>query len=98
MGWERACLFAIYLGLMERQLDQCVRHAATRHQFGRPIGRNQAVSHRIAAMRQRLDGARLLLYRACWLLDEERDHVTAAAVAKVAVKIGRASCRERGEI
>lgn len=85
MGWERACLSAIYLGLMEHQLERCVDHAAARRQFGRPIGRNQAVSHRIAAMRQRLDGARLLLYRACWLLDQDRDHVAAAAIAKVAV-------------
>jgi clorobiocin biosynthesis protein CloN3 len=84
MGWERACLFAGYLGLMDRQLDACVEHAAQRRQFGRHLGGFQAVSHRIAAMKQRLEAARLLLYRACWLLDQQRDHTLAVALAKVA--------------
>lgn len=85
MGWERACLFAAYVGLMDRQLRDCVRHARERRQFGHGIGEFQAVSHRLATMTQRLEGARLLLYRACWLLDQGRDATTAAAVAKVSV-------------
>ncbi|MCL2555087.1 MAG: acyl-CoA dehydrogenase family protein [Actinomycetia bacterium] len=86
MGWERAVLPALYLGVMEEQLRRCVARAGERRQFGRPIGEFQAVSHRMAAMRQRLDGARWLLYRACWLLDEDREEqVAAAAVAKTAV-------------
>jgi clorobiocin biosynthesis protein CloN3 len=36
-------------------------------------------------MRQRLEGARLLLYRACWLLDQGRQHVGPVAMAKAAV-------------
>jgi clorobiocin biosynthesis protein CloN3 len=85
MAWERSCLFATYLGLMERQLEDCISHARTRRQFGRRIGEFQAVSHRIAGMRQRLEGARLLLYRACWLLDQGRQHVGPVAMAKAAV-------------
>jgi clorobiocin biosynthesis protein CloN3 len=90
MGWERSCLFAAYLGLMDRQLEQCVGHARRRRQFGRRIGEFQAVSHRIATMKQRLEGARLLLYRACWVLDRAPggrpgEHVAASALAKVAV-------------
>ena len=85
MTWERACLFAAYLGLMDEQLDRCVGHARDRRQFGRAIGRFQAVSHRLARMRQRLEAARLLLYRACWLIDNHRPALGATAVAKVAV-------------
>lgn len=85
MGWERSCLFAIYLGQMRRQLHGCVRHAKQRRQFGRPIGAFQAVSHRIATMTQRLESARLLLYRACWLLDQGREDAAATALAKLAV-------------
>lgn len=85
MAWERSCLFAAYLGLMERQIEECVRHATIRRQFGRKIAGFQAVSHRIARMRQRLESARLLLYRACWLLDTGREHVSAVAMAKTAV-------------
>jgi L-prolyl-PCP dehydrogenase len=82
---ERACLFAVYLGVMERELGRCVDYARTRRQFGRPIGKNQAISHRIADMKLRLDGARLLLYRACWQLDRGEDATLAASLAKVAV-------------
>jgi clorobiocin biosynthesis protein CloN3 len=85
MVWERSCLFAGYLGMLDRQLERCVRRARQRRQFGRPIGRNQAVSHRIARMKERLEGARLLLYRAAWLLAQGRPDTTATAMAKVAV-------------
>jgi len=35
MAWERACLFAIYIGLMDRQMEMCIAHAGRRRQFGR---------------------------------------------------------------
>jgi alkylation response protein AidB-like acyl-CoA dehydrogenase len=85
MRWERSCLFAAYLGLMERLLEDCVRHARDRRQFDRPIGANQAVSHRIADMRLRLDASRLLLYRACWALDRGDPATLEVSLAKVAV-------------
>jgi clorobiocin biosynthesis protein CloN3 len=85
MGWERGCLFGLYLGVMREQLDRCVAHARQRRQFGQAIGAYQAVSHRIAAMSQRLEAARLLLYRACWLVDQGRDHDAAVSLSKLAV-------------
>jgi clorobiocin biosynthesis protein CloN3 len=85
MDWERACLFAIYLGVMAEQLERCVAHARQRRQFGHPIADFQAISHRIATMSQRLESARLLLYRACWLLDRGRDHDAEVSMSKVAV-------------
>jgi clorobiocin biosynthesis protein CloN3 len=85
MGWERGCLFGLYVGLMERQLGQCVERVGGRQQFGHRLSEYQAVSHRIAGMKQRLEAARLLLYRACWLIDEQRDHTGAVALSKIAV-------------
>lgn len=85
MTWERACLLAAYLGVMEHQLARCVEHARERRQFGRRIGEFQAISHRIAGMKQRLESSRLLLYRGCWLFDNGRDHIGAIALAKLAV-------------
>lgn len=85
MLWERACLFGGYVGAMQRQLDQAIEHAKSRRQFRRPIGSFQAISHKIANMRARLDSARLLLYRACWLLDQGVDATTEIAIAKLAV-------------
>ncbi len=85
MGWERSCLFAFWLGALERQLEETVDHAKSRRQFGHPIGSNQAVSHRIADMKLRLEAARLLLYRACWERAAGHPSELAASLAKLAV-------------
>jgi alkylation response protein AidB-like acyl-CoA dehydrogenase len=73
---------------MDRQLDQCVAFAKDRRQFGKPIAKYQAISHRIADMKLRLDAARLLLYRACWLKDQGQDSVVEVAMSKIAVSEG----------
>jgi alkylation response protein AidB-like acyl-CoA dehydrogenase len=85
MMWERSCLFASYLGAMERQLAKVAEYAADRKQGRRAIGRNQGVSHRIANMKLRLESARLLVYRACWLRDRGEDATMEVALAKLAV-------------
>ncbi len=85
MDWERACLFASYLGAMDRDLGTAIDHAKGRKQFGRPIGKNQAVAHRIADMKLRLESARLLLYRACWAKDRGLDAGLEISLAKLAV-------------
>jgi clorobiocin biosynthesis protein CloN3 len=86
MAWERACLPAAYLGVMDEQVRRCVEHARQRRQFGRRIGDNQAISHTLAVMAQRLESARMLLYRACWLVDQGHDGSRqAAAMSKIAV-------------
>lgn len=86
MHWERTCLFASYLGLLDRQLEMTLAHAAQRKQFGKPLTTFQAVSHRLTDMKLRLEAARLLVYRACWLRDQRHaDAALATAMAKVAV-------------
>ena len=85
MKWERACLFALYLGQMERQLEGAVAYARMRRQFGKPIGKNQAIAHRLADMKLRLEAARLLLYRACWLFDQGQDSSLEISLSKLAV-------------
>ncbi len=64
MIWERGCLFAYYVGAMERSLERCVEHARSRVQFGHRIGEFQSVSNRLVDMKLRLETSRLLLYRA----------------------------------
>lgn len=85
MRWERSCLFAAYVGVMERVIEQAVEFAQQRRQFNRPIGKNQAVSHRLVDMKQRLEAARLLLYRACWRMDQGEDATLEVSLAKLAV-------------
>jgi alkylation response protein AidB-like acyl-CoA dehydrogenase len=88
MAWERGCLFAAYLGAMERDLHTAIAFAKERRQFGKPIGKNQAIAHRIVEMKLRLEGARLLLYRACWLKDHGSQSTVDISLAKIAVSEG----------
>lgn len=85
MNWERALLGAAHLGTMRRLLEQAVEHARTRKQYGQAIGKFQAVSHRIADMKVRLEAARWLVYRAASQLDKARNVGLNASIAKVFV-------------
>jgi alkylation response protein AidB-like acyl-CoA dehydrogenase len=85
MEWERSCLFACHLGAMERQLERCVTYAQERVQFGQPIGNYQAVSHRVANMKLRIELARPMLYKVGWLKDRGERAVLEAAIAKLYV-------------
>jgi alkylation response protein AidB-like acyl-CoA dehydrogenase len=69
MRWERSLILAPAVGTMRRQLERCVTYARERVQFGQPIGSFQAVSHRLAEMKLRLETAHLMLYRIAALLD-----------------------------
>lgn len=85
MRWERTCLFAAYVGRLERLVELSIDRARDRRQFGRPIGANQAIAHRLARMRLRLEAARLLLWHACWRLDQGAAARAEVAMAKLAV-------------
>jgi L-prolyl-PCP dehydrogenase len=83
MDWERTCLFASHVGAMERLLETSVAYARTRSQFGQSIGKFQAVSHRLADLKVRLEAARLLVYRAAWRLEHARNASLDASLAKL---------------
>jgi alkylation response protein AidB-like acyl-CoA dehydrogenase len=85
MDWERALLGATHLGTMRHLLGQAVEYARTRKQYGQAIGKFQAVAHRIADMKVRLEAARWLVYRAASRLDVARDAGLDASIAKLFV-------------
>ncbi len=85
MDWERVCLFGAQVGAMERLLETTVEYTRSREQFGQPIGKFQAVSHRVADMKVALEAARLLVYRAAWNLERSRTVTLDAAIAKLFV-------------
>lgn len=85
MEWERACLVAAHLGSMERLLEQSVSYAKTRKSFGQRIGSYQAVSHRIADMKVRLEASRLLCYRTASRLETSMSVGFDAAMTKLFV-------------
>ena len=85
MEWERGCILASCLGVMRRQLEDCIRHARERKQFGRPIGKNQSVANRIVDMKVRLETCRALVHRIGDLKDRDQPAMLEAAMAKLHV-------------
>jgi alkylation response protein AidB-like acyl-CoA dehydrogenase len=85
MDWERICLFASHVGQVERLLETSREYARTRTQFGQPIGKFQAVAHKLADMKVQLEAARLLTYRAAWKLDHTKNVSLDGAITKLFV-------------
>lgn len=85
MEWERGAILAATLGTMRRQLERCIEHARRRRQFGKPIGKFQAVAHKIVEMKLRLETCRPLVYKIGWLKARGRDATMEAALAKLHV-------------
>jgi L-prolyl-PCP dehydrogenase len=85
MDWERSCILATAVGAMQRQVEQSVEYARGRQQFGQPIGKFQAVSHRIVDMKVRVEAARMLLYRMAWLKAQGRRSDLEGSIVKLFV-------------
>lgn len=99
MDLERILVMAPAIGVMERILERCVDHARQRRTGSVPIGRHQAVGHRIADMELGLESARLLLYRAAWHRLTHDSATRESALAKVAVSEAYvATCRSAMQI
>jgi alkylation response protein AidB-like acyl-CoA dehydrogenase len=85
MDWERSLLVASHVGVIERLMETSIAYARTRSQFGQPIGKFQAVAHKIADMKTQLEAARLLTYRSAWRLDHARNASLDASITKLFV-------------
>jgi len=83
LEYDRCCILASQLGAMERQLEDTIDFAKKRKQFDQPIGKFQAVSHRIVDMKVRLETARLLLYKTAWLKQEGKSARLEATMLKL---------------
>ncbi|MBB3110036.1 acyl-CoA dehydrogenase [Paenibacillus phyllosphaerae] len=62
-------LAAQAVGIAQGALEAATAYAKQRYQFGQLIGRQQAISFKLADMAARIEAARLLLYQAAWRLD-----------------------------
>ncbi len=74
---------AMGLGVARAALDEAVRYASERKQFGKPINRFQAIQLKLADMATGLEAATHLVYYAAWLRDNEKPHHKQAAMAKL---------------
>jgi alkylation response protein AidB-like acyl-CoA dehydrogenase len=71
------------LGIAQAAFDAAREYALERRQFGHRIGEFQAIQHKLANMSTEIDAARLLVYRAAWLKDNDRPHAEEGAKAKL---------------
>jgi acyl-CoA dehydrogenase len=83
LGASRLTVAATSVGRARRVLELSTEWAATREQFGQPVGRFQGVGFPLADMATELEAADLLTLRAAWRLTEGRMSDSDAAMAKL---------------
>lgn len=79
----RVGIAAQAVGIAQAALDEAIRYAKQRRQFGVPIARHQAVQMMIADMATLVDAARLMAFRAAVLRDKGKSFTQEAAMAKL---------------
>jgi alkylation response protein AidB-like acyl-CoA dehydrogenase len=70
------------IGVAQGALDEAVKYAKERKQFGKRIADFQAISFMLAEMASKLAAAKLLTYEAAYLQDSHQNATQAAAMAK----------------
>jgi alkylation response protein AidB-like acyl-CoA dehydrogenase len=83
LWYERLCLSAARTGAAGAAFELALDYAKTREQFGRPIGKFQAISHKLADMKVMLEVSRLLFYRFAWAVDQGQATRHDAAILKL---------------
>lgn len=83
LGAERFGLAAICTGSAQSVLDDALGYARERIQFGKPIGKFQGISHKLADMQVEVDISRLLTYRLAWMLTQGTPDLKIAAITKL---------------
>ncbi|HEU5198787.1 MAG TPA: acyl-CoA dehydrogenase family protein [Ktedonobacterales bacterium] len=79
----RVSIAALSVGLAQACLDESVKYAKERQQFGRPISTFQAIQFKLADMTMEIELARLMYYKAAWLHMQGRPYTREAAMAKL---------------
>jgi acyl-CoA dehydrogenase len=86
MKWlacERLIVAIDAVGLADHMLRMGVEYAGSREQFGRPIGKNQAIQWMLAESATEIDAARWMTYHSAWLVDQGKDAMKEISMAKL---------------
>ncbi|WP_423806193.1 acyl-CoA dehydrogenase family protein [Phascolarctobacterium succinatutens] len=73
---------AVSVGIAQAALDCAVKYAKERRQFGQPIASFQMVQGMLADMAMKVETARLMVQKACWMRDKGMEFSKEAAMAK----------------
>lgn len=92
---EKIEITAVAYGIARAALDEAWAYAKEREQFGKPIGKHQAIAHKLVTARTKLQACRHMLYHAAWLAGQGLPCSAETAMAKlfcadVGVEIGLA--------
>jgi alkylation response protein AidB-like acyl-CoA dehydrogenase len=79
---SRVEIAAQALGISQGALDRALSYAREREVGGVPLSDLQAVSHKLAEMAIKVEAARLLTYKAAWLIDQGRADPRQSSMAK----------------
>ena len=79
----RTAIGAMSVGIAQAALEDSLDYAKQRQQFGRPIGKFQAIQWMLADMATEVEAARLLVYRAAFLEDQKIKFTKEASMAKL---------------
>jgi short/branched chain acyl-CoA dehydrogenase len=86
---------AMGVGLAQGALDQALAYAKERRAFGKPISQFQLIGAKLADLATEIAAARLLVYHAAWLKDQNKPFSLVAAQAKL--KTGRLAVKAADE-
>ena len=79
----RTAIGAMSVGIAQGAFEESLNYAKQRQQFGRPIGKFQAIQWMLADIATEIDAARLLVYRAAYLEDQDQRFTKEASMAKL---------------
>ena len=79
----RLSIAAMGLGLAQGAYELALKYAKERKQFGKAISKFQVNSFKLADMALKIELARNLLYKTCWLKDNKKPFRKEAAMAKL---------------
>ena len=83
VDWGRAMVGATSVGIARAAIEIAVKHAKQRTIKKRPIISNQGISFLLADLSTQLEAARLLVWKACKLIDTGGDYTSASSMAKL---------------
>ncbi|MFN3384750.1 MAG: acyl-CoA dehydrogenase family protein [Archaeoglobaceae archaeon] len=89
---SRVKIAALHLGMAIGAYERALEYAKQRKTFGKPLIEHQAIAFKLADMFTAIESAKLLVYKAAWLIDKGNPNPAISSAAKlyaseIAVKV-----------
>ena len=81
--WERAAMIPALVGAAEARLEEAVRYAKNRVQFGQPIAAFGEIQRKLANMKMHLEISKTMFYKVAWMKSQGMPGTMEASLAKL---------------